>query len=327
MPENSISRRNFIRVMGGGALALAAGGCALSPPRRGAGPIRPFTIAVLPDTQHYSREWPEIFTSQTQWIAHNLDALNIQCVLHEGDITDNNTAREWENAAASLGVLQGRVPCILNVGNHDMPGWGQTRDVSMFNRYFPASMIEREPWFGGVKPGGGLENAWYKVMLGGEEWIIVCLEFGPTDEDVAWADQILTAHARHRAIFVTHCYMYFDDTRVGEGDQWNPHKYGVGGNDGEELWAKLVKKHDNIALVLSGHILGDGLGRLTTPNDAGRDVHQILANYQMLEKGGNGWLRLMTFDPEQNSISVKTYSPYLDQSVHDAQNQFVLRYA
>lgn len=324
MSHTSMTRRRFLRMMGGGAMALTAGACSLRRLDRPAESARPFTIAVLPDTQHYSREFPEIFMSQTRWIAHQAAALNIQCVIHEGDITDNNTNQEWEHAVAAIEALDGKVPCCLNVGNHDLPGWGRERDVSQFNRYFPAAKYDREPWFGGVKPGGGLENAWYQFQYGGVEWLVLCLEFGPTDEGVEWANGILAAHPRHRAIVATHCYMYFDDTRVGPGDQWNPHSYGVGGNDGEELWEKLVSRHDNIVLVLSGHILGDGLGRMVSPNAAGWPVHQILANYQMLEKGGNGWLRLMTIDPAQNTVSVRTYSPYLDQYAEDSQNQFSL---
>ena len=59
----------------------------------------PFTIAVLPDTQEYVKAYPHIFTSQTKWIAKNIDKHNIVFVLHEGDITDNNSKIQWENAS------------------------------------------------------------------------------------------------------------------------------------------------------------------------------------------------------------------------------------
>ncbi len=32
-------------------------------------------------------------------------------------------------------------------------------------------------------------------------------------------------------------------------------------NDGEELWDKLVSKHENFILTLNGHVTQDGLGR------------------------------------------------------------------
>src|SRR6185436_1311861 len=43
-------------------------------------------------------------------------------------------------------------------------------------------------------------------------------------------------------------------------------------------------------------------------------------------KGGNGWLRLMKFSPANNTISVKTYSPTLNQYETDANSQFTLSY-
>src|SRR5688572_12658383 len=58
-----------------------------------------FTVAVLPDTQHYSETYPATFRAQTEYVAANRKARNIACVLHLGDITNRNTVAEWENAA------------------------------------------------------------------------------------------------------------------------------------------------------------------------------------------------------------------------------------
>jgi len=75
-----------------------------------------FTIAVLPDTQNYSQKFPEIFKSQTQWIAENQKARNIACVLHLGDITNNSTDKEWENAEAAMKQLDGKVRYFMVPG-------------------------------------------------------------------------------------------------------------------------------------------------------------------------------------------------------------------
>ena len=69
------------------ALVLAAG-CARplrlkpAPP-----PGEEFTLAVLPDTQFYAKDHPEIFDAQTAWLARNAAERRIVFVLHEGDIT------------------------------------------------------------------------------------------------------------------------------------------------------------------------------------------------------------------------------------------------
>jgi hypothetical protein len=57
-----------------------------------------FTIIVLTDTQFYSANYPDIYTSQTQWIVDNREALNIAYVTHVGDIVDNcNQTSQWQN--------------------------------------------------------------------------------------------------------------------------------------------------------------------------------------------------------------------------------------
>jgi hypothetical protein len=215
----------------------------------------------------------------------------------------------------------------------------------LFNEYFPVSHFQRKPWYGdhlkgknddvfyflkkwwyGLPSKAGNENAFYFLTAGGMKFLLLCLEFGPRNEVLDWANRVVSEHEEHRTIVVTHCYMNFDNTRVGRDDKSNPHKYGCGGNDGEQIWEKFVRKHENIFLVLSGHILGDGLGRLTSSGDHRNKVHQILANYQMKENGGNGWLRIMKFIPKENKILVRTYSPVLNQYATDDQNQFELDY-
>jgi len=98
------------------------------------------------------------------------------------------------------------------------------------------------------------------------------------------------------------------------------------GNDGEQIWQKFVRKHENIFLVVSGHIGGDGMGKLTSKGDHGNPVHQLLANYQGRPRGGDGWLRILRFLPKENKISVRTYSTFHDKYDDDPQNQFELDY-
>ncbi|KAJ3172341.1 hypothetical protein HDU87_007937 [Geranomyces variabilis] len=108
----------------------------------------------------------------------------------------------------------------------------------------------------------------------------------------------------------------------------NPESYGIGktANNGVKVWEKMVRKHSNILMVLNGHMY-DGAdinsGRLTGTGDAGNQVYQMLADYQAGPNGGNGFLRLLTFDPAASTISVETYSPYTNESKTDDGNKFV----
>ena len=63
-------------------------------------------------------------------------------------------------------------------------------------------------------------------------------------------------------------------------------------------------------------------GRLISQGDNGNNVVQLLANFQVLPNGGNGFLRVLRFSEDLNHILVETYSPLLDKYLRDAGNQF-----
>jgi hypothetical protein len=70
----------------------------------------------------------------------------------------------------------------------------------------------------------------------------------------------------------------------------------------------------------------DGEAYVGRYNSGGYLVHQLLADYQGRANGGNGLLRIMTFDPSKDKIYVKTYSPYTNSYETDADSQFELEY-
>ena len=109
---------------------------------------QPFTIVALPDSQYYTAEihgsTRDIFTSQTQWIVNHKDDSNIVFVLHEGDITDGNSAPEWTNATTSISLLDGVVPYALAVGNHDGL-MGEPRSDRAFQPVFPREPVPESP--------------------------------------------------------------------------------------------------------------------------------------------------------------------------------------
>lgn len=92
-----------------------------------------FTVIALPDTQQYALDYPEIYLAQTQWIADNIQNLNVQFVTHHGDVVGIGTAPEhvlqWENARAALDILDAtNIPVGVCIGNHDI--WGTDGDIN-----------------------------------------------------------------------------------------------------------------------------------------------------------------------------------------------------
>ncbi len=292
-------------------------------------------IVLLPDTQGYAEKYPEILNSQIDWIVQNAD--DIDLVIQQGDLTNNNNDKEWKVVQSAFQKLNNRIPYVLAIGNHDMgsePGkFADTRNTENFNTYFPYESMRQLPSFGGAFKKGEMENAYYLFNKGKQKWLILTLEFGPRDEVLEWAGQIAKKYADRLVILNTHCYMYSDSTRVGEGDKWNPHGYGIGKNapagavnDGEQIWKKLVAKHPNIRFVFSGHILNGGVGTLISKDEKDLPVYQFLANYQGGVKGavkeGNGFLRKFNINFRKHMISVRTYSPYINEYMTSKGQQF-----
>ena len=297
-----------------------------------------FTIAVLPDTQNYSQHYPETFLAQTKWIAEQSQSREIACVLHLGDVTNTSAPLEWERALQAMRQLDGKVPYFMVPGNHDYSKNGRATDrTSLFSDYFSKGDFEGLPTFGGVydQEPERMENSFHLFEAGDRKFLVLCLEFGPRKDVVRWANEVVAKHADREAILITHAYMYFDDSRydwktLGKKQHWNPHEYVVAKTtnddvmDGTELWDNLVSKHENFILTLNGHVLDDGLGRMISQTPAGRDVHQLLVNYQIRPNGGDGWLRLLEFKKD-GTVQTYDYSPVLEKRNESAQNQFQMK--
>lgn len=288
-------------------------------------------LVLLPDIQTYSRLYPEILKSQTQWIVDH--AKGIDYVLQQGDMTDHNVDKQWEVAASALTMLDGEVPYAFVMGNHDLGKNSNERDSELFNRYFPYSKYSKTKQFGGAYEEGKMDNVWYTCKAGGVKWLILCLEFGPRNSVLDWAGDVVKQHPKHKVIINTHAYMYSDDTRMGEGDRWLPQKYGLGKdtgenavNSGEQMWDKLVSRYPNILFVFSGHVLNGGVGTLVSVGKHGNKVYQMLANFQDgvkdSNRGKNGFLRIVNIDVKKQQVNVETYSPYLKEYKADSRNKF-----
>jgi hypothetical protein len=281
-----------------------------------------FSVVVLPDTQIYAWKHPEIFHAQTRWIAENLTKYKVKYVLHLGDVVQHNNDKEWKIARESFSRLDGEVPYAIALGNHDMGqnGSADTRDT-LFGRYFPLSEFNKWPSFGGVydKEPGRADNSYHVFSAGGRQWLILALEFGPRDDVLRWAGDVISRHAEHSVILITHAYLDSDGRRYDRTipkQHYPPWDYPLaedkaGLNSGEDMWRKLAAKYRNMVMVLCGHVCV--AARLTSTGEAGNLVHQMLVDYQDQKRGGNGWLRLLQFSPGAQTVHVRDYSPVLDK--------------
>jgi hypothetical protein len=166
-------------------------------------------------------------------------------------------------------------------------------------------------------PHDSYDNSYHFFTQGELEFMIVSLEVGPTDDMLAWADSLIANNSPKRVIVMTHSYMQAQDKRDYPG--------GFGylpagsGNTGEEIWEKLVKKHENIFLVLSGHVanVDSHKGLLTSRGAKGNLVYQ-----QLNGDGHDGWLRILQFVPDENKIYVSSYSPWKPENRKEQLKQY-----
>ena len=269
-----------------------------------------------------------MFNAQTQWIVNNQNSLNIAYVAHLGDIVqkgDNGgNTTEWNVADGALKILENAgIPYGVHPGNHDEGATGSDSGDSAFtvlyNTFFGVSRFSGRSYYGG-NYGTNNNNHYDLFSAGGMNFIVIYFAYDynaagdglNTDfpNVLTWAQGVLKQYSDRHAILVSH-YM------MGNGNPANLSIQGgaiVNGLDGIP----------NVFLTLAGHystVPGEGQ---RTSVVSGNTVQGLMSDYQNQPNGGNGWLRIMTFSPANNQISVQTYSPVLNQYMTDPASQFTV---
>jgi hypothetical protein len=272
-----------------------------------------FSIVVLPDAQNYTSSanggTPAMFTAQTQWCVDNLTSRNIRYVSQVGDITNDNTTAAWENANTSMSLLDNNAPGIpygIALGNHDF-----LTPPTKYGNYFPASRFEGRPYYGGHF-GTNNENHYEFFSSGELEFIVINLGSGNQNPSLAvldWADTLLKTYGNKRAILVNHSIL----------NVVSPATFTAPG----QVIYDALKDNPNLFMMLCGHNHGE-VRREDTFD--GNKIQTVLADYQTLVNGGNGWLRIMEFDPASNVIHASTYSPTLNQFNNGIDSRFDIPY-
>ena len=269
-----------------------------TPPRRS----DRFTLAVIPDTQYLfdeDRGNAEVLGRSLEWIRRNRVRRNIAFTVHLGDIVENGAAEELAQASRVFGLLdRSKLPYGVLAGNHDVdPRTDDTRGDTPYLEYFGPDRIDDQPTFCGATADG--YNTCHLIRGGGRDWLLLALDWRISAGTLDWAQARLDDHPGVPTILVTHELIANDGSGGGVG---------VLSFYGQYLWEQLIKANSQIFLTLNGHYWPPA--RTVLKNDAGRDVHLHLANYQNRYFSGSGMIRLYEFDVAANRIEVSTFSPY-----------------
>jgi hypothetical protein len=289
-----------------------------------------FSIILLPDTQHYTSSYPEMIYKQMDWIVENKTPLNIQYVIHLGDITNNNKEHAWEVADKSFKILENAgIPYSIVYGDNDIKNPGKnyydgTRHTEYLHKYFPVSRIEKQSswWKGGFFDTSIIDNYYCLFDYNNYKFLIMNLELAPRSAVLKWADTIIARNESRKVIIVTHDYLDRKGNRLNDlksfGLDGRDDEDKLKGNNADAVFKKLVKKNENIIMVLCGHKQGELQKEVEIKKPEGsektRKVLEILSDYQdeklkgSDEKSGKGLLRVLKFYPEYNKLVISTVS-------------------
>lgn len=295
-----------------------------------------WTTVVIPDTQTYvnrvNKHGFKILDRMFEWMAAEKDTRNIKVVVHVGDMTGGNRPESWVKIRNSYKTLDGILPYVVCVGNHDASD-GKRQKKGRLNDYFKINENPRnKECFVGSFEKDELENAYYIFEQNGQKYLYIALEYHVRDEVVEWADKIIKRHPDHHIFITVHAYLTARSR--GRSKDGKPVV-----NPSNVLKRKLIDPNPNVEFLVNGHtgpwrLHDDGelerereeiaVAHLSTPKDKGLAFHAMLFNAQWLKNGGDGWLLLLEFQPDNKTVHVRTYSPYLKAYRTGPQYDYIL---
>ena len=273
-----------------------------------------YTFAIIGDTQSLIKYHPDEMAAMYDWLVANQAELNIRYAMGLGDITEDGTAAEFAFARDNIYKLSGKIPFSVAMGNHDKYDANRKLYVPddyseyLFNQYFynETYLAELDGWYAD----GDVTCTYNAFVAGNTKWLLVNLEFGPNDDMLRWASDIIARHPDHKVIITTHAYLYRDGTTIGENDCYPATAYNPNFNDGSDMFDELIAQHENITLVISGHDPHDHIVCTQTKGKNGNTVTQLLVDPQYMDAfyGATGMVALLHFSEADSTMTVRYYS-------------------
>src|ERR1051325_2385046 len=160
-----------------------------------------FTLVAISDTQYTVEISPKTLMAQTKWAAEHVgnSQENVAFVAHQGDMLRRGySGRQAANADAAFDVLDGRVPYVISIGNHDFDNQFDDLDHHVSSAAFTASFGEgRYKNVAGSGLGGSSidgRNRYFIFSGAGRQFLVLSLEWEAEDSALAWAQGVIDSH-------------------------------------------------------------------------------------------------------------------------------------
>ncbi len=194
-------------------------------------------------------------------------------------------------------------------------------------------------------------NSYITFKAANIDFLVIALEYAPRQSAIDWANDVILNHPSHKVIIETHGYIrpspnshctakpgtnefgQFTNAYLALSNDvlkgFNNDAYG-----GEYIFKNLVAKHNNVIMMVNGHNSGSCF-RLNK-GDNGNVVAEMVVDYQTEDGiggecgvnvhahsgGGTGWLRILTFDPQNYTITSSTTSVLSAKTFKDGKKWF-----
>ena len=311
-----------------------------------------YSFAVVGDTQtlNYNdiKQGTDNMSTMYQWIVDNKDTYNIQYVLGLGDITDQHYVdtnsdgtkkdaqylikdrswneayandpdyNEWYHAMKAVSLLNGEIDYSLVRGNHD-DAKHHTKFIDQYNSAYRAQYTN-DPTNSGFY-NGNLENSYRKVVINGVKYMIITLDVGQDDAMLAWLDGVLDMadDEGYKVVVTLHEFLNTDASILDTTDTTIiPSLDGFAvpdANDPRELWETVLRKHESVHMILSGHIDSDYIRYSQARGDNGNTVTQFLIDPQHIDLYGDsnniqdvGMVAMFYFSADGSVVNIEYIS-------------------
>ncbi len=292
-----------------------------------------FSVVVMGDQQTAVEYHSSYVAATYDYLVANKDAMNLKAFINVGDIVDDVDFISWRQPtgnsrndviynpgrlgnwkmqlefaqAQSNKLIAAGVPTVMTMGNHDYEDMAESyRLKNGFNDYFPLADYSSQSWFGGSLY-QDIEASYYTFTgrNADDKYMVVSLGCYPTEEMLAWANQVVAAKPDYKVIVSTHSYLY------GETSATNDYKDNDLTADGMRMWDTFVSQHSNVVMVVCGHECSKR-GEVVKRVDFGKHgnaVTQFLIDPQAEEFGGAGIFSQFIFRAD-GTIDFVYYSPF-----------------
>ena len=271
-----------------------------------------YSMAVIGDIQTLTYYYPDKLHHVFDWVTENAEEKKTAHAFVLGDITDKDLDSEYELAKPLIQQMDSAFPYTLIRGNHD--------SKAQYNKYFTYEEFGTQ---NGGSYDGTMLNTYQFFEVGDTKFMSLALDIGAGDAVLDWASEVIDANPDTNVIVSTHIYMNSDGSLMTEGVEMNPVTWYGGEKYADETWNDFLSQHENIVLVLCGHISTDEIVVRQDEGVHGNVVTQMLVDPQATDKtvGACGLVAMLYFKNDGKTVEVEYYST-VNEAYFLEENQF-----